>query len=84
MKGVYYMKDKEKSQEYDYRFIKKLLKSLLYTFLMFLFTVFVVLFLIESVFGGSDTSVIVSFCITIIFLIVYSTMTIKDKIKEIK
>ena len=78
------MKDKEKSQEYDYRFIKKLLKSLLYTFLMFLFTVFVVLFLIESVFGGSDTSVIVSFCITIIFLIVYSTMTIKDKIKEIK
>lgn len=77
------MNNKEQAPN-DYRFLKKLLKSLLYTFLIFLFTVFVVLFLIESVFGGSDISLIVSFCITTIFIIIYSTMTIIDEIKGIK
>ena len=77
------MNNKEQAPN-NYRVIKKLLKSLLYTFLIFLFTVFVVLFLIESVFGGSDISLIVSFCITTIFIIIYSTMTIIDIIKGIK
>lgn len=80
------MNDKEKAlEEHKYRFIKKLFKSLFYTTLIFFFTIFVILFIIELVSGsGSETSVIISFCISIIFIIFYCTMTIVDEIKKIK
>lgn len=80
------MNDKEKTLEgYKYRFIGKLLKSLLYTFLTFFFTIFVVLFIIESVLGNnSDTSVVISFHISTIFIIFYYATTIMDEIKKLK
>lgn len=81
------MKDKEKEieiEEYNDRFMKKLLKSALYTFFIFLFTMFGVAFIIDLVFHGGDTSLIISFCISIIFTIFYCTMTIIEEIRKIK
>ena len=49
------MNDKEKEiEEYNDRFMKKVLKSALYTFLIFLFTMFGVAFIIDLVFHGGD------------------------------
>lgn len=78
------MNDKE-IEEYNNRFMKKVLKSALYTFFIFLFTIFVLLVIIDLVFGGSsDTSFIISFCISIIFTMFYCTMTIIKEFKKIK
>lgn len=85
-KGGYYMNDKEKELEgYKYKLIVKLLKSLLYTILTFFFTIFIVLFIVESVFGSnSDTSVIISFHVSAIFIIFYYATTIVDEIKKLR
>lgn len=80
------MKDKEKDIiEYNNRFIKKVLKSALYTFFIFLLTVFVLIIGSDLIFHGSDdASLIISFCISIIFTIFYCTLTIIEEIRKIK
>lgn len=80
-----YMDDKEKKiEEYNDRFMKRILKSALYTFFIFLFTMFGVAFIIGLVFDTGDTSLIISFCISIIFTIFFCTMTIIEEMKIIK
>lgn len=76
-------KDKE-ILEYNDRFMKKVLKSLLYTFFIFLFTMLVVVFIFDLIFHGSDYSIVISFCISIIFTLFYCTMTIIEELRKIK
>lgn len=79
------MKDKEKEiEEYNDRFMKKVLKSALYTFFIFLFTIFGVVFIMYLVFHGGDAPFIISFCICTIFTIFYCTLTIIEEIRKIK
>ena len=79
------MKDKDRAiEEYNKRFMKKILRSIVYTFFIFLFTIFGLYFIISLIFGsGGDTSLLISFCIGLIFTIFYCTLTIIEEIKKL-
>lgn len=79
------MNDKDRAiEENNKRFMKKILRSTLYTFFIFLFTIFGLYFIISLIFGnGGDASLLVSFCIAIIFTIFYCTLTIIEEIKKL-
>lgn len=82
------MDSKEKMMlEENNKFFKKVLKSMLYTFFILLFVVFGVNFIINLIFGEmtveqSNTWVILSISIGIIFTIFYCTFTIIEEIRR--
>lgn len=79
------MGDKEKGISGDnHRFMKKVLKSSLYTVFVILFWMFVVGFLFGVLFNGKDSSIIIILCMGIIFTIFYCTMTILEEIRNFK
>lgn len=83
IRGKIIVDEKEKEiLEYNNRFMKKVLKSALYTLFVLLSTFFLVGFVLGLLFDGGDTSIIVTICIGIIFTIFYCTMTIIDEIKK--
>ena len=71
--------------EYNDRFMKKVLKSALYTFFIFLFTIFIVYFIVNLIFHDNDDFVItISFFVSIIFTIFFCMITIIEEIKKIR
>lgn len=69
--------------------VKKILKSLLYTFFVFIFSLWGIYALIANVFHNlsveqSNTWAIISICIGIIFTLFFCTFTILDEIKKNK
>lgn len=76
-------KDKE-VLEYNERFIKKVLKAALYTLCVILFAIFLLGLVLGLMLDGSETSIIISLSIAIIFTIFYSSLTIIEEIKKIK
>ena len=76
-------KDKE-ILEQNSKFFKRVFKSAIYTFFIFLFVMFGLIYVFDLVFHGGDTSLIISFCVCIIFTVFYCTLTILEEIKEIK
>ena len=71
--------------EYNDRFMKKVLKSALYTFFIFLFTIFIVYFILSLIFHDNDDFVvIISFFVSIIFTIFFCMITIIEEIKKIR
>lgn len=81
------MDDKERSMLDEHQhFMKKILKAMISTFVIFLFSIYGILPLIGLAFGNdsSNTLFIISFCIGIIFTIFYCTFTIVDEIKNKK
>lgn len=75
------MDDKEKEiLEQNNRFFKKLLKSVLYTFFIVLFIMYVLSFVFQLIFG--DDFLIISLCIAIICTMFYCTMTIIEEIRK--
>ncbi|WP_406242031.1 hypothetical protein ACF3M2_14075 [Tissierella carlieri] len=79
------MDDKDKEiLEYNNKFMKKILKSALYTFFICILTMFGINLIFDLIFQGSDTSFIISFCIGIIFTVFYCTFTIIEEIRKEK
>lgn len=74
----------KKIVEYNDKLMKKILKSVLFTFYILLFTIFIVFFISDLIFHDENFSIIISFCISIIFTIFYCTITIIDEIKKNK
>ncbi|WP_427337662.1 hypothetical protein [Caloranaerobacter sp. DY30410] len=73
--------------DYNNKFMKRILKSLLYTFIVFIISVWGVFSVIGLIFNNmsvaqSNTWAIISICIGIIFTIFYCTFTILDEIKK--
>ncbi len=69
------------------KFIKKVLKSLLYTFFILVFSMWGLSFLIQLVLGDmtveqSNAWGIISVCIGIVFTMFYCTFTIIDEIRR--
>ena len=69
------------------QFMKKVLRSLLYTFFIFIFSMWGIGFLIQLPFGDmtveqSNAWAIISVCIGIIFTIFYCTFTIIEEIRK--
>lgn len=75
-------KDKKILEDHD-RFMKKVLKAVLYTLSIFLFTMFGINLILGLIFQ-SDFSIIVSFSVGIIFTIFYCALTIIEEIRKIK
>lgn len=78
--------EKVTCEEYS-SFMGKILKSLLYTFAICIFSIWGIFMLINLLFGNmsgeqSDTWIIISFCISIIFTIFYCTFTIVEEIRK--
>jgi quinol-cytochrome oxidoreductase complex cytochrome b subunit len=84
------MKDIEKEMLDNHdALIKKVLKSLFYTFLIFVFSIWGIGFLIHLPYQDmsveqANTLYILSICIGIIFTIFYCTFTIVEEIKKKK
>lgn len=79
------MDDKDRSiLEYNNKFIKRVLKSALYTFFILLFTMIGLAFIFDLIFPSGDLSIIISLYISIIFTIIYCTMTIIEEIRKFK
>ena len=77
------MNDKDKEiLEYNNRFFKKILKSLLFTFFIAIFTFFVLFNIIGLIFSDGDFAFTISFFISIVFTLFYCTMTIIEEIKK--
>lgn len=75
--------------ENNKKFLKKVFKSLLYTFFVFMFSMFGIYTIATLVFNNmsarqADIWPIVSICIGIIFTIFFCTFTILDEIKKEK
>lgn len=71
--------------EYNDKFMKKVLKSVLYTFYIFLFTVFIVYTFFNLIFHDKDDfAIAISLFISIIFTMFFCTLTIIEEIKKIK
>lgn len=71
--------------EYNDRFMKKILKSALYTFFIFLVTIFVVYFIFNLIFlDNDDFAVTISFFISTIFTMFFCTITIIEEIRKTK
>ncbi len=77
-------KKDEEVLEYNKGFMKKVLKSGLYTIFVLLATIFLVGFVLGLMLDGSETSIILSLSIAIIFTIFYCSLTIIEEIKKIK
>jgi len=75
-------KDKKILEDHD-RFMKKVLKAVLYTLSIFLLTMFGINLILGLIFQ-SDFSIIVSFSVGIIFIIFYCALTIIEEIRKIK
>ena len=69
--------------EYNDRFMKKVLKSALYTFFIFLVTIFGVYFIVNLIFHDNDDfAITISFFVSIIFTIFFCMITIIEEIRK--